>query len=131
MNSDEKETIGAAMSSATYKKVNKTLAPIAGVPVKHGRFPSKDFEVMTDRLKGRSKERAFQYYERGRRRGFIEACDAILDGRLEIKDGELCYQGKTIVISRRFKFSDGSSETRRFEFKPEDLDLGGYSLYLD
>jgi hypothetical protein len=122
MNSDEKETIGAAASSATYKKVNNALGPIAGVHVKHGYFPSKDFEVMTEHLKGRSKERAFQYYERGLRRGFIEACHALLDGRLELKEGELYCSRQKIVISRKFNFSDGSSETRNFEFEAEDLD---------
>jgi hypothetical protein len=115
--------IHAAASSKTYRKVNTKLAAIARAPVKHGRFPSEDFEVMTGLLKDRSKERALHYYERGLRRGFIEACDALLDGRLELKDGKLYCRRKKMVISRRFRFSDQSRETHRFEFKAEDLDF--------
>jgi hypothetical protein len=119
MNSDSP----VAASSKTYQKVNRKLAKVAGVPMKHSRFPSEDFEVMTDLLKDRSKERALQYYERALRRGFIEACDALLDGRLELRNGELYCRRKKVVISRKFRFSDRSSETRRFEFKPKDLEF--------
>ena len=119
MNSDSP----AAASSKTYRKVNSKLAKIARVAVKHGPFPSEDFEVITGVLKDRSKERALHYYERALRRGFIVACDALLDGRLQLKDGELYCRRKKIFISRKFRFSDGSSETRNFEFKAEDLDF--------
>ena len=78
---------------------------------------------MTDLLNDRSKKRALYYYQRALRRGFIEACDALLDGRLELKNGELYCRRKKLVISRKFKFSDKSSETRKFEFDAEDLDF--------
>jgi hypothetical protein len=113
----------AAASSKTYRAVNNELARIARVRFKHGASPREDFEIMTGLLDDSSKRRAVWYYGRGLRSGIIEACDALLDGRLIFKDGELFCRRKSFRISRRFRFKDGTTDRRTFKFKAEQLDF--------
>ena len=44
-----------------------------------------------------------EWYRRGLKRGFISACDAVLDDDQELKDGIL-YSPEEIVISVRIRF---------------------------
>jgi hypothetical protein len=109
-----------AASSKTYRVVVNKLAKVARVTPKHTSYPSADFETMTDILGKKSQDRALHYYERGLRRGFIEACDALIDGQLEFKNGTLYCQNK-VAISRKFRFRDQAPQSRTFRFKAEDL----------
>jgi hypothetical protein len=92
------------------------------IPPNHTRYPSGDFETVTGLIDEKAKERALQWYERGIRRGFIEACDAFLDGQLELKAGTL-YCPSKVVISVRVKFRGDDWQNRDFEFKAEDIDF--------
>jgi hypothetical protein len=113
-----RDPIGAA--SATYRKVVNKIAKTLRVPPKHTRHPREDFDAVTDLIDNRAKKRALQWYERGIRRGFIEACDAFVDGQLKLKAGTL-YSPSKLVISVEFKFHGESWQEREFRFKAEDL----------
>ena len=109
-------------ASATYRKAVNKVAKTLRVPPNHTRYPSEDFDAVTGLIDEEAKKRALHWYERGIRRGFVEACDAILDGQLELKAGTL-YCPSKIVISVRIKFRGDEWQDRDFEFKAGDLDF--------
>lgn len=113
-----KEVIGAA--SATYRKVVNKVAQALRVDPNHTRYPSEDLESITDLIDEKSKERALQWYRRGLRRGFEEACDAIAEGKLELKNGSL-YCPNEVVISVRIKFKDTPRVEKEFVFSADEL----------
>jgi len=117
MNSDP-----IARACATYRKAIKIIAAILRVRLKQTSFPSEDFEAVADLIDEKSKERALQWYERGIRRGFIEACDALLDGKLELRDGTL-YSPNKVEVSIRFRFHGQPWQRRKFEFRAENLEF--------
>jgi hypothetical protein len=111
-----------AASSATYRKVVNKVSTALREPPNHSRYPSDDFEEVVELIDEKSKERAMQWYKRGIRRGFIEACDALLDGQLELKNGTL-YCPSDVEISVRIKFRGEEWEMKKFEFSSQDLDF--------
>lgn len=113
-----KEIISA--SSATYRKAVNRVAKVLRVEPDHTRYPSEDFEAIADLIDEKSKERALQWYRRGLRRGFEEACDAVVDGKLEFKDGTL-YCPSEVVISVRVRFKDTARIEKEYLFTAEEL----------
>ena len=68
-----------------------------------------------------SKERALQWYRRGLLRGFKEACDAVVEGKLEFKENTL-YCPPKVVISVRIQFKGTSGmEEKKYTFTAEEL----------
>lgn len=113
-----REVIGAA--SATYRKAVNKVAQAIRVDPNHTRYPSEDFESISDLIDEKSRERALQWYRRGLRRGFEEACDAIVEGKLELK-GKTLYCPNEVVISVRVKFKDTSRSEMEFTFSADEL----------
>jgi hypothetical protein len=113
-----KDVIGAA--SATYRKAVNKVAQALRIDPNHTRYPSEDFESISDLIDEKSRERAFQWYRRGLRRGFEEACDAIVEGKLELK-GNTLYCPNKVVISVRMKFKDAPRVEHEFTFSADDL----------
>lgn len=113
-----KNTAGA--SSSTYRKVVNKVAKVLRVDPSHTRYPSEDFEVISDIIDEKSRERALAWYRRGLRRGFEEACDAIVDGSLELKNKTL-YCPPEVVISVRIKFRGIPSKDKEFVFAADDF----------
>jgi hypothetical protein len=111
-----------AAASATYRKATNRVAKKIRVRPKHTRYPSDDFDAVADLIDVKTQKRALQWYKRGIRRGFIEACDALLDGRLELKAGSL-YCPSKLVISVRTRFRGSDWKKRVFKFKSGDFDF--------
>lgn len=109
-----------AASSATYRKVVNRVAKVLKEPPNHSRYPSEDFEEMVEMIDEKSRDRALQWYKRGVRRGFIEACDAMLDGQLELKNNTLYCPGN-VQICVKVKFRGEEWERLRIKFSAEDL----------
>ena len=113
-------TSPVAASSATYRKAVNKVAKVLKEQPNHSRYPSDDFEEMVELIDEKSRDRAIQWYKRGVRRGFIEACDAMLDGQLELKNNIL-YCLNNVEISVRVKFRGEKWEKMRIEFSAKDL----------
>ena len=107
---------------ATYRKCVNRVARTLREPAQHTGYPSDDLEAVIDLIDVKSRERALEWYRRGIRRGFIEACDALLDGQLEMKEGTL-YCPSDVVISVRVKFRGEPWERRTFEFTADELEF--------
>ncbi|KEZ69277.1 hypothetical protein AAY86_15090 [Pseudomonas amygdali pv. tabaci str. ATCC 11528] len=111
-----------AASSATYRKAVNRVAEALREPPNHSRYPSEDFEEIVDLIDEKSRDRAIQWYERGVRRGFIEATNAMLDGQLELKNNTL-YCPSNVEISVRVKFRGEEWHKMRIKFTAKDLDF--------
>lgn len=114
------EVVGAA--SATYRKVVKKIATTLRTPANHSQYPSEDFKAIVGLIDSRSQERALDWYRRGIKRGFIEACDAILDEQLELKKGTL-YCPSRIEISVRVRFRGDDWQDKSFRFSAKELEF--------
>lgn len=112
----------AGASSATYRKVVNRIATTLRQPAKHTRYPSDDFEAVAGRIDPESRQRALEWYRRGIRRGFIEACDALLDGQLQLK-GRTLHSPPSVVISMRVRFRGERWRQQRFDFSAAELDF--------
>ncbi|UXJ50876.1 hypothetical protein [Pseudomonas citronellolis] len=112
----------AAASSATYRKAVNKITKVLREPANHSRYPSEDFEEVVDLIDEKSRDRAMQWYKRGLRRGFIEACDAMLDGQLKLKNNTL-YCPSNVEISVRVKFRGEEWEGKKFNFSAKDLEF--------
>ena len=110
----------AGASSATYRKAVNKVAEVLRIDPNHTRYPSEDFEAISDVIDEKSRERALEWYRRGLRRGFEEACDAIVDGELEFKNKTL-YCPSEVVISVRVKFRGIPRQEKEFTFSADDL----------
>jgi len=109
----------AAASAAERKAVNM-IADALDINPKHTRYPSEDLSRHVDFIDEKSKKRAMQWYRRGLKRGFISACDAVIDGDLEFEDGIL-YSPEKITISICVKFRRGEFERKKFRFSSKEL----------
>ena len=126
----------AAASSATYRKAVNIIADQIGVEPTHTRYPSEDFERLTKSYKkhliksvkkglaNAHKERLIEWYKRGLRRGYITACDSLIDpdGELSLEGGELLCDSKHIKIRVRLKI-DGKWHKKTFDFHRKDLEF--------
>jgi hypothetical protein len=115
-------SVAVAASSATYRKATNKLAKAIRISPKHSSYPSGDFEAVTGLIDQKSRGRALKWYKRGIRLGFIEACNALLDGRLEFKNGTL-YCPNKFTVSRKMRFRGQAMHELHFKFKAEDLDF--------
>lgn len=113
-----KDVIGGV--SATYRKAVNRVAKALRVDPDHTRYPSEDLETIADLIDEKSKERALKWYRLGLRRGFIEACDAVLEGELELKESTL-FCPQEVIISVRIRFKGGPQEDRDFSFTAKEL----------
>lgn len=109
-------------SSATYRKVVNRVAKELHEPPHHSRYPSDDFDRGASLIDAKAKTRALQWYKRGMRRGFIEACDALLDGQLELK-GKTLLCPPEVVISIRVKLKGSPWKKHSVKFSAEDLEF--------
>jgi len=112
----------AGASGATYRKVVNRVAKMLKEPPNHSKYPSDDFEAIADRIDEKARKRALEWYRRGIRRGFIEACDAMLDGQLKLKGSTLRCPSE-VVISVRVKFRGEKWQKKQFTFSAEDLEF--------
>ena len=139
----------AAASSATYRKVNNALADAVGVEPNHTQYPSGDFERLAKSSKKRmkslekdlanankrikalkkglakaDKKRLLESYKEGLRRGYITACDSLInpDGELSLKGGELFCDSKHIKIRARMKV-DREWHVKTFDFHRKELEF--------
>ena len=110
----------AAASSKTYRKVVNKIAKVLRIKPNHSSFPSDDFEEMADLVDEKSKERAMKWYRRGIKRGFEEACDAILENEIELKNNTLTCPNE-IIVSVRVKFRDEEWQDKEFKFTADEL----------
>jgi hypothetical protein len=101
--------------------VNK-IADALRIDPQHTRYPSEDLDVHADRIDEKSKDRALKMYRKGLRRGFINACDAILEGDLELKQNTLYALGR-ITISVRIKFKGEKWKDEEFVFSSGELEF--------
>ena len=115
-----KKNSTAAVASATYRKAVNKIADALRIDPQHTRYPSEDLDIHADQIDEKSKERALKMYRKGLRRGFINACDAILEGDLELKKNIL-YAPKKVTISVRIKFKGKKWKTEEFEFSSDEL----------
>jgi len=115
-----KKNSPVASASATYRKAVNTIADALRIDPQHTRYPSEDLDLHAELIDEKSKERALEWYRRGLRRGFINACDAILEGDLELK-GNTLYAPKKIVISVRVRFKGDKRRDKEFVFSSEEL----------
>ncbi len=109
-------------SSATYRKVVNRLAQELREPAVHTRYPSDDFQALAKAIDPVSRKRALRWYKRGIRRGFIEACDAILDRQLKLKKNVLRCPPK-VSIFVKVRFAGQRWSRMNFRFDAEDLDF--------
>ena len=109
-----------AVASATYRKAVNKISDALRINPQHTKYPSEDLETNSELIDGQSKERAMEWYRRGLRRGFINACDAILEGNLELKNSTL-YSPEKIVISVRARFKGNKKQDKEFTFSSEEL----------
>ena len=110
-----------AASSATYRKATNRVARTLGEEPEHTQYPSEDFEAITDLIDPKSRERALEWYERGIRRGLIQACNAMLRGDLELNDKTLYCPADGITASVRVKFRGERWTQEEFAFTAEEL----------
>jgi hypothetical protein len=109
---------GAA--SATYRKAFKKIPDALQIEPLHTRYPSEDLDVHVEQIEEKSKDRALRMYRKGLRRGFINACDAILKGDLEMKNNTL-YAPKKVAISVKIKFKGEGAKSEEFVFTAKEL----------
>jgi hypothetical protein len=114
----ERNPAGAA--SATYRKAVNKIADALQIEPLHTRYPSEDLDVYVDQIDEKSKERALKMYRKGLKRGFINACDAILKGDLEMKDNTL-YAPKKVMISVKITFKGERAKSEKFVFTAKEL----------
>lgn len=107
-------------ASATYRKAVNTIAAALRIDPQHTRYPSEDLDIHAELIDEKSKERALEWYRRGLKRGFINACDAILEGDIEMK-GNTLYSPKKVSISVRVKFKGEKWKDEEFIFSSDDL----------
>jgi hypothetical protein len=110
----------ASAASATYRKAVNKLAKVLRIAPNHTKRPSEDFESISDLVDDKSKARALQWYKRGLRRGFEEACDAVVSRALELKNGTL-YCPNEVIITVRVRFKGSEPESKEFVFSADDL----------
>ena len=107
-------------ASATYRKAVNAIADALRIDAEHTKYPSEDLDAYIDLIDAESKRRALRMYRRGLRRGFINACDAILEKKLDLKDNTL-YAPKRVVISVRVKFKGEKWKDQKFTFSAKEL----------
>jgi len=115
-------TTSVDASSATYRKAVNKIAQELREPAHHTKFPSDDFDAIADLIDPQSRKRALEWYKRGIRRGFIEACDAVLDGQLKLKNKTLLCPPK-VTISIRVKFKGQRWAKKTFTFEASELEF--------
>lgn len=113
-----KKQEGAA--SATYRKVVNKIAEALQIEPLHTRYPSDDLDFYVDQIDDKSKDRALKMYRKGLKRGFINACDAILKGELELKRNTL-YAPKKVTISVKITFKGERGKSEKFVFTAKEL----------
>lgn len=113
-----KDIVGA--SSATYRKAVNKISDVLNLDPHHTKYPSEDFESAIELIDEESRKRALKWYKRGLRRGFEEACDAVVNGDLELK-GDTLYCPSKVVISVRVKFRGMEAKDKEFEFTADEL----------
>ncbi len=112
----------AGAASATYRKAVNKIADALQIEPLHTRYPSEDLDFHADQIDEESKNRALKMYRKGLRRGFINACDAILKGDLELKDKTL-YAPKKVAISVKIKFKSEKWRSEEFVFTAKELEF--------
>ena len=115
-----KRNSSGAAASATYRKAVNTIAEALRIDPQHTRYPSEDLDIHAELIDEKSKERALEWYRRGLKRGFINACDAILEGDIELK-GNTLIAPKKVFISVRIKFKGEKRKDEEFIFSSHDL----------
>lgn len=104
-----------------------------GIEPKHTKYPKDDFEELVELVDAHEltdpdavKRRMIRWYKRGIRRGYIRACDAIIDpkGELSLQGGNLYCDSESVKIRVRIKI-DGTWHKRTFKFGREDLEFEG------
>ena len=72
-------------------------------------------------------KRAWTWYRRGIRRGFIAACDALLkeDGELTLEENTLRCNNPIVDVSVSVKLRRQAPGKHAFRFKPEELGFRG------
>jgi len=121
-----KKNSPVAAASATYRKAVNAIGDALGVEPQHGDTPSDDLEIYADLIEEKSKERAIEWYRRGLKRGFINACDAMLRGNLQLKQKILILNtksNKTSEISVKVKFRGEDWESKTFVFSADELEF--------
>lgn len=124
----------AKSSAKTYRKTVNMLSDALGIDRKHTQYPKDDFEGLVKRVKERTdkertdpdaiKKQLIGWYKRGIRRGYIRACDAIIDpnGELALRGDVLHCNSDSIKVRVRFKI-DGKWHRKAFTFSSEDLEF--------
>jgi hypothetical protein len=107
-------------ASPTYRKAVNKIADALQIDPLHTKYPSEDLDFHVDQIDEKSKDRALKMYRKGLKRGFINACDAILEGDLEIKDKTL-YAPKKVTISVKIKFKGEKWRSEEFVFSSKEL----------
>ncbi len=75
--------------SATYRKVVNKISEKLNKNQEHSKYPSKDFELVLDKMSEEMKMKALDWYERGIKRGMTVATDMVADGEFYAK--KICF----------------------------------------
>ena len=126
---------GAKASSRTYRKVVNQLSYAIGQEPEHTNFPREDFEGLVGEIAELANQaerfdqsvvrrRLINWYKRGIRRGYITACDALIqpEGELSLKEDTLFFNTASTTIQVRMKI-DGEWIRKEFQFSSKDLEF--------
>ena len=114
----------AEASSKTYRHATNLLADELDVEPDHTDRPSEDYSRAVDLVGDKLRERARKYYRLGIRRGFIDACDRMLQGDLTLDGDTLWLSGGGITVSVKVRLApDDDKQSESFKFRPSQLEF--------
>lgn len=111
---------GIKASSATYRKATSEVAKQLKVTPEHSRYPSDDFQEISELIPEKINEAALKWYKMGINRGFRKATDMMLDGKFRLKASTL-YGPQKIEFKVRTKFAGGKWTSRTIKIDPEEI----------
>ena len=118
------EDTPVAASSKTYRAATNLLADELGIETEHTSRPSADYQRTVDHVGDEHRKRARKYHRLGIKRGFIAACNRMLNGDLKLVGDTLWLHESPVTVEINVRYSpDDDKDRDSFTFTQSGLEF--------
>ncbi|MBI4297537.1 MAG: hypothetical protein HY676_03300 [Chloroflexi bacterium] len=111
---------GIKASSATYRKATNEVVKQLKIGFEHTKYPSDDFQAVSEIIPEKLKEKALKWYKIGIKRGFNKATSMMLEGKFHLEESTL-YGPRQIEVKVRTRFDGERWISRKIKIDADEI----------